>query len=139
GNGYTTGSADMRFNVRCDDQLTRVTCIAGNVQVNQGASSLYLPAGQQVRYSDRGLNAPTQADLAIVTAWQDGIVIFQSTVVAEINRYRPGRVILTNTALGRRLFNARLPIKSIDRVIGQIAEIFGARVTGLPGGIVLLG
>jgi transmembrane sensor len=143
GNGRTIGGADARFNVRCDDQRVSVTCIAGNVQVDQGIAAVPLPAGQQVRYSGRGLDAPTKADLALITAWQDGVVIFQSTpvsqVVAEVNRYRPGRVILVNETLGRRLFNARVPIKNIDRVVGQIAEVFDARVTVLPAGIVLLG
>lgn len=143
GRGETIGGTDARFNVRCDDQIISVTCIAGHVQVDQGDTALSLPAGQQLRYSSRGLEAPMKADLAIITAWQDGVVIFQSApiaqVVAEINRYRPGRVILTNAALGRRIFNARVPIKNIDRVVGQIAETFGADLTALPGGIVLLG
>jgi transmembrane sensor len=143
GRGETTGGADARFNVRCDDQIISVTCIAGHVQVDQGDTALSLPAGQQLRYSSRGLEAPMKADLAVITAWQDGVVIFQSTpiaqVVAEINRYRPGRVILTNAALGRRIFNARVPIENIDRVVSQIAETFGTGLTALPGGIVLLG
>ena len=143
GHGETIGGADARFNVRCDDQIISVTCIAGHVQVDHGDTALSLPAGQQLRYSSRGLEVPMKADLAIITAWQDGVVIFQSTpiaqVVAEINRYRPGRVILTNAALGRRIFNARVPIRNIDLVVGQIAETFGAGLTALPGGIVLLG
>jgi transmembrane sensor len=143
GRGETTGGADARFNVRCDDQIISVTCVAGHVQVDQGNTALSLPAGQQLRYSSRGLEAPMKADLAVITAWQNGVVIFQSTpiaeVVAEINRYRTGRVILTNAALGRRIFNARVPIENIDRVVGQIAETFGAGLTALPGGIVLLG
>lgn len=143
GHGQTIGDPDARFNVRCDAGLVSVTCLAGHVQVDQGSAGVPLRPGQQLRYSNDRLEAPREADLSIVTAWQDGIVIFQSTsvseVVAEVNRYRPGRVILTNEALGRRLFNARLPIKNIERVVGQIAEIFGARATALPGGIVLLG
>lgn len=143
GSGRTIADADAQFNVRCDEQTVSVTCVEGRVRVDHGAASVPLPAGQQVRYSSRGLDSPTKADLAVVTAWQDGVVIFQSTpvaqVVAEINRYRPGRVILTNEALGRRIFNARVPIRNVDRVVGQVAEIFGARVTTLPGGILLLG
>jgi transmembrane sensor len=141
--GQTIAGADARFNVRCDEQTVSVTCVAGSVRVDHGAANVLLPAGQQVRYTTRDFDMPEKADLAVVTAWQDGVVIFQSTpvaeVVAEINRYRPGRVLLTNEALGRRIFNARVPIRNVDRVIGQIAEIFGVRVTALPGGIVLLG
>jgi transmembrane sensor len=142
-NGQTMSTAGTRFNVLYEDDVVCVTCVEGVVQVTQGASSVRLPAGRQMTYSDQGLGPAVAIDPAVVTAWQSGIVIFQSTpvsqVVAEINRYRPGRVILTNPELGGGLFNARVEIGRIDRVIGQIAEVFGAQVTSLPGGIVLLG
>jgi transmembrane sensor len=89
------------------------------------------------------IGSASAIDLAAVTAWQQGLVIFRSTpitdVIAEVNRYRPGRVILTNAALGRRQLNARFRIEDIDQVVGQIEQVFGARATTLPGGIVLLG
>jgi transmembrane sensor len=142
-NGRMTSMADARFNVRCEKQAVWVTCIEGTIQVEHGDTTLLLSAGRQVRYSDQGLTQAVPIDPALVTAWQNGVVIFQSTPVAqvidEINRYRPGRVVLTDAVLGRRLFNARLKIENIDRVTGQIAELFGARETQLPGGIVLLG
>jgi transmembrane sensor len=143
GDGQTMSTAGTRFNVLYEDHVVCVTCVEGAVQVTQGASSVRLSAGRQTTYSDRGLGQVVAIDPAVVTAWQSGIIIFQSTpvsqVVAEINRYRPGRVILTNPELGRGLFNARIEISRIDQVIGQIAEVFDAHVTLLPGGIVLLG
>ena len=62
-----------------------------------------------------------------------------SEVVAEVNRYRRGSVILTNATLGRERLNARFKIANIDRVISQIEQVFGARTRALPGGIILLG
>ncbi|MEW6437323.1 MAG: FecR domain-containing protein [Pseudomonadota bacterium] len=143
GNGQTTGLPGARFNVLYENHIACVSCLNGSIKVEQGSAIAQLSAGQQTRYSDKGISPAVVVDPAAVTAWQNGVVIFQSTpvsdVVAEVNRYRPGRVILTNAALARRLFNARLRIENIDRVIGQIAEIFGAHATILPGGIVLLG
>lgn len=134
---------DARFNVRLDGRSICVTCLEGEVQVERHAMALSLPAGRQVTYSDTGIGRTAEADPAMVTAWRDGLVIFRSTpiadVVSEINRYRPGRVILTNAALGRRRFNARFRLADIDQVVRQIEQVFGARVTMLPGGIVLLG
>lgn len=136
-------TADARFNVRWGNQSVCVTCLEGEVLVERFATTLPLPAGRQVVYSDKGVGSSVAVDPGAVTAWQDGLVIFRSTpvadVVAEVNRYRPGRIILTNAALGRRQFNARFRIADIDQVPGQIAQIFGARATTLPGGIVLLG
>jgi transmembrane sensor len=136
-------ATDAQFNVRCHEQAVRVTCVAGDVSVELRASIVRLPAGQQVLYSDQEIGPAVAVDAAVVTAWQSGIVIFKSTplseVVAEVNRYRLGKIILTNDALGRRVFNARLRIADIDRVVSQIEQAFGAKATTLPGGIVLLG
>jgi len=142
GNGRIVAAA-ARFNVRYYDLSVCVTCLEGEVRVERLATVLPLSAAQQVVYSDRGIGSASAIDLAAVTAWQQGLVIFRSTpitdVIAEVNRYRPGRVILTNAALGRRQLNARFRIEDIDQVVGQIEQVFGARATTLPGGIVLLG
>jgi transmembrane sensor len=131
------------FNVRRDPEVVCVTCLSGEAVVERGGKQLALAAGQQIVYSDRGLGVASTPDTAVVTAWQDGLLVFRAMpiagVVAEINRYRPGRVILTNAALGRERFSARFRIENIDQVVHQIEEIYRARVTALPGGIVLLG
>lgn len=136
-------ATDARFNVWYDDQSVCVTCLNGAVLVEHGATKLPLSPNQQVVYSDGEIGPATAADPQIVTSWLQGVVIFRLTpisqVVEEVNRYRPGRVILTNAALGRRLMNARFHIQDIDGVVGQIQQVFGAHVTNLPGGVVLLG
>lgn len=142
GGGKITGT-NARFNVRHDDSVVSVTCLDGDVRIQREADVLTLPIGRQVAYSRRGIGEPVAIDPQIVTAWKDGVVIFDAMpitdVVAEVNRYRSGKIILTNAALGRERFNARFRIENIDRVVGQIAQVFGARVTSLPGGISLLG
>jgi transmembrane sensor len=132
-----------RFNARIDGPTVYVTCIAGDVRIEHRAATLPLPAGQQLFYSDQEIGSPVAVDSAVVTAWQNGIVIFQGTpiteVIAEVNRYRPGRIILTNAELGRQRFNARFRSESIDKVVSQIEQVFGAKTTALPGGLLLLG
>jgi transmembrane sensor len=132
-----------RFNVRIGGQAVYVTCVTGGVRVEQRTLTVPLSAGQQLNYSGQGIGQPVRVDPASITAWQDGIVVFEATPVAqvieEVNRYRPGRIILTSSALGRRLFDARLRIENIGNVVRQIELAFGARATELPGGIVLLG
>lgn len=132
-----------RFNVRYDGQSVCVTCLDGFVEVERSARALSLGAGQQTVYSAQGIGAPVKVNPDIVTAWKDGFIVFDATPIAdaitEINRYRRGRVILTNPALGRERFNARFRLENIDRVLGQIELVFGAKARSLPGGIVLLG
>lgn len=136
-------ATNARFNVRYGDGDVCVTCLQGTIQVERQAAVLPLPAGQQVVYSAQGIGVPVAIDSATVMAWKDGIVIFNSTpiadVIAEVNRYRRGRIVLTNAGLGRERLNARFRIENIDRVVSQIEQVFGARATALPGGITLLG
>ena len=85
---------------------------------------------------------PIPIDPAEVAAWQDGVLIFHyaplADVVAEVNRYRPGRVMVMNAELGRRLVNGRFRIDNVDGIMAMFQQIFGAKITHLPGGVVLL-
>ena len=141
--GRVVADHATRLNVRIDDQSVFATCLAGSVRVEQGAKAVPLGAGQQVMYSATGIGPAVAIDVSLVTAWRDGIVVFDaapiSNVIAEVNRYLPGRIILTNDELGRRLFSARLKIENVGHVVRQIELAFGARVRQLPGGITLIG
>lgn len=140
--GHVT-AADAVFNIRYEYGIVRTTCVGGALDVMHGDRSIRLHRGEQVVYSPDGLGPVKSADLAAVTAWKNGVLVFQLTpladAIAEINRYRPGRIVVTNEALGRRLFSARFQIANIGGVVAQIQQVFGASVTSLPGGIVLLG
>lgn len=131
------------FNIHLVGGAVSTTCIAGEVEVASAARAVRLRPQQQIIYAAGDLGAVTSIDPAAVTAWQAGVLVFHGTplseAVEEINRYRPGRIIVTNAALGRRLFNARFLIANVDGVVGQIQQVFGATITNLPGGIVLLG
>jgi transmembrane sensor len=43
-----------------------------------------------------------------------------------------------NEALGRRLVEARIPLDRIDDLIMLVREAYGAQVTALPGGVMIL-
>lgn len=141
--GGRVTASDARFNVRHLGTPVCVTCLDGVVEVAIPAKVVTLAAGRQVIYSGDGVDGPDPIDPGIVTAWKNGVIVFDNTpiseVIAEINRYRHGKVILTRAALGRERFNARFRIENIDRVVDQIAQVFGVRPRNLPGGIVLLG
>lgn len=141
GDGRVT-ARQARFNIRHDRLLTCVTCLEGNLSVERRSAEAQLQAGQQVVYAGQGLTTVTTIDLAQVSAWQQGVLIFQYAplrdVVSEVNRYRPGRIMLMNAELGRRLVNGRFRTDNIDSVLTVFQQIFSARLTRLPGGIVLL-
>ncbi len=83
-----------------------------------------------------------EVDSAQVTAWQSGLLVFRSKplslVIDEVNRYRSGKIIITNSDLKQRVVNGTFQVNKLDDFVGQVQQLFGARATSLPGGIVLL-
>jgi transmembrane sensor len=132
---------NARFDVRRVGAVVCVTCTEGNVRVEYGADATAIGPRQQIRYDKNGLGHVATVDPELVTAWQQGVLIFRLTPLAdveEINRYRPGKVILLNAALGRKPVSGRFRIDHMDEVLLRLDQAFGAKSRSLPGGIVLL-
>jgi transmembrane sensor len=136
-------ASEASFNVRRDGPSVRLTCIDGEVAVECKGRALTLRASQQAIYDGEGLGEVVSIDPATVTAWRDGMLVFRDAplvrVIEEVNRYRPGRIILLDSALGQRLVTARFEIGRLDTVMGQIGHVFKVPVKRLLGGLVLVG
>jgi transmembrane sensor len=132
-----------KFNVRYDRGLPCiVSCLEGSLKIEVGGAAVSLNASEQVSYDEQGLHTATTSDPETVLAWRNNFLIFKFTPVAQVieqvNRYRPGRIVLLNDEIARRVLNARFRIEEVDKIVGQIVRIFGARATHLPGGLVIL-
>ncbi len=140
-NGRTSAIA-ARFDLRRDDATVRVTCLDGGVNVTCHDRSLTVPPGHQVTYDAQGLRDVAPVDTAVVTAWQQGQLIFRheplARVIAEVNRYRPGRILLLNTQMGERDVVATFHLNRIDEVVTHLAQAFNMRARFLPGDLVVL-
>ncbi|HVX78262.1 MAG TPA: FecR domain-containing protein [Bradyrhizobium sp.] len=138
-----TLASRARFDVRNLQSDVCVTCLEGEVRVEQGTEATIVGANRQVRYGKDGLAPPVTIDPVQAAAWQNGVLIFRLTpltdVIAEINRYRPGKVILINASLARRTLSGRFHIQNMDEVLVWVEQALDARSRSLPGGIVLLG
>lgn len=132
-----------RFDVRRIGRDVCVTCVSGQLAFTHPRQSMTLAASQQLIYDDRTVHPLTHVDPEVVTAWRQGLLMFRDTpfgqVVDEINRYRPGKIILRNEALGKNLVQAELPIDKLDDAVALLAKSYGAHITRLPGDIVLIG
>ncbi len=141
GNGRVSATG-ARFNVRYDGATSCITCLVGAIDIHRLGATQRLEARQQYTYGARGTGAAGAADPAVATAWQDGLLVFQRTplaaVVDEVNRYRPGKIVLMNARLGERTVNARFRVQNIDEIMTLAQQVFGAKVTSLPGGLVIL-
>lgn len=119
-----------------------VTCLQGTLNIARGSEATTLTSGQQLRYDNVGVAGVEAADPDIATAWHRGVLIFRFTpladVVEEINRYRPGRIVVVNSEIGRIPVSGRFRIDALDEVLSQFKQGFGAKIRSLPGGLVLL-
>lgn len=129
-------------NVRCLDGQVQVTGLDGNVRVEYQGRSELLGQAQQAAYGELGLGPAVAADTDEAVAWRRRVLVFDnrplSDVIAEINRYRPGRIILTNDVLAARKVHAQVSLNQLGDVASLIHQAFGASVRSLPGGIVLV-
>lgn len=135
-------ASQANFNARCIEQNVSVTCLSGAIEVEHGAQSARLTQNQEISYTSVGLGPPTTVDVAQVISWQAGLLVFHdqslADVVDEINRYRPGRIVITSPALARKVVNATFHTDQLDNFFAQAQELFGAKVTRLPAGLALL-
>jgi transmembrane sensor len=145
GSGQTvvqSGRFDIRMFGQSGAAPVSVSCLEGSGRIELGAQSADLRPGHRVRYENGAISPATTIDAASVSDWQRGIVEFRGMPLAEavdeINRYRPGRIILANNALGAKQLSGRFRIDQMNMVLVQLEQAFSAKVQRLPGGIVIL-
>ncbi len=131
------------FAVRSLDGSLSVICANGSVSCAHAGQLLEIQAGEQVVVSGTGSVARSRPDLSAALAWKRGLLIFDGTpldrAVHEINRYFPGRLILTGSAATSRPVSGIFHLDHIDLAVVQIEQLAGVSATYLPGGLVLLG
>ncbi|WP_033036484.1 FecR family protein [Pseudomonas sp. GM102] len=141
GAGWLSAS-QARFNLRNTDQSVCVTCLDGALLVDVQGRSIRLESGQQLTYDAQRVGTPQAVDTSAVIAWRQQVLVFNdatlSTVIDEINRYRPGMLLLLNSELGKRKVQARFSLDQLAGVALLIRDAYGAKCTELPGGVVVL-
>lgn len=141
GKGRITAK-DAVFNVRYIGGEARLCCLSGVVRLAHEQGVFDVVANRELRYDDTRVMPPVQVDPAVVTAWRQGWLVFNqqplAQVVDELNRYRRGRLVLMNEQLGRRQVQARFSLAQVADAERLIRDAYGAHVTRLPAGVVLL-
>jgi len=81
------------FNLRSfrDEEKMKVTLVSGTVKVNTAAASQLLHQGEQAATAGSAIQLVTNADLQQVTAWKEGLFVFNgadiATIMSELQRY----------------------------------------------------
>jgi ferric-dicitrate binding protein FerR (iron transport regulator) len=130
------------FAVRCVDGASTVTCLEGQAVLARAATKTLVKPSQQLAFDADGLGAAVAVNPDTALAWRHRVLIYDNQpladVVTDINRYRPGRIVITDRALGERRVHARFTLDQMADVASLIEDAYGAHATHLPGGWVLL-
>jgi transmembrane sensor len=132
--GGQTRALGTRFVVeREDDRQAWVGVLQHSVAVSlqsppkNGPGERVLKEGQAARYSPQeGVVPLDQFDVQRATSWRRGVLIFDrqplAKVVEQLNRYRPGRVVLTNAELGDREVSGVFRLDMLDTALGTLTQ-----------------
>jgi transmembrane sensor len=129
-----------RFNVYGVGEEARVFCLAGDVFISGGNMEQKLAPGEQYILRD-GIGEVGEAAPAALS-WTQGRLVFRnealSQVIYEINRYRAGRIFIMRDALKSKRVTADFTVQEIDSILPFLERVYGASVTRLPAGVVLV-
>lgn len=135
---HVTGTS---FGVRLDDGAAVVALTEGKLELRTGddtgdaAPALVLTADQRARLSPDGAFGPTALNRTAATAWLRGQIVFFDTplpdVVAELNRYRAGRIVILGDALDGLTVSGVFTTDNPDAGLDAIAGTLPIRVTRL--------
>lgn len=96
-----------------------------------------IAAGEAVSYSRAGLGQPHKADITALTAWRRGELVFDGRplgdVVAEMDRYRRGRIFILDDAIRRLPVTGNFEIADADAFFESIQLALPVSVTSVPG------
>jgi len=126
-----------RFDVGLVHDGAAVTLETGKVAItiDSGPQPIVLEPGQRVRFDRRGASPVEKVDLSDALAWRGGRYIFYrarlSDVVAEIARYRRGRIIIADGSLGDQLVTGSFSLADTDAALSSLQASVGFRVTSL--------
>lgn len=126
--GGQTRALGTRFVVgREDDRQAWVGVLQHSVQVSLHGTQRVLKEGQAARYNPHdGVVPLAEFDVDRATSWRRGVLIFDrlplAQVVEQLNRYRPGRVVLTDTALGNREVSGVFRLDMLDTALDTLTH-----------------
>lgn len=131
--GGTTRALGTKFDLKFVEDVVTVAVSEHAVQVEtESLSTLRLEQGWQVSYGLAGLGQPTEASLDAVEAWRSDRIVFQDVplrrVLAELERYRRGRIILMSDGIGDIPVTAIFETKHAENALQTIADTLGIRL-----------
>jgi transmembrane sensor len=126
-----------RFNVRRDGDGASVFVLSGHVEISAlpGTVLAQLSAGDAL---GAGATAPHRADVAALTAWRDGRLVFDDVplaeVVREVSRYRRLPIRIDGEGIAGMRMSSTFSLNDTDALLAALPRILPVAVRRLPDG-----
>ena len=118
---------------RQDDGSVTVTVARGRVQVTSGARTEVLVPDRQISFGAAGLGRVRAVDASLAMAWMRGRLIMENKplgdVLAELGRYKSGKIVLLNEEAAQRRINAVIDLGRTDSWLTALASSQGLKLT----------
>jgi transmembrane sensor len=137
----TARALGTRFHVRHLPSAIEVSVAEHDVEValeerNGEPNRVVLSAGRSIRYSADGLGPGYSVDTAQAMAWREGRMVFDhaplAEVVAELNRYRRGRIVIADGTLASRAVSGVFHAADPDGALATIGQVLKLDSASLP-------
>lgn len=131
-----TMAAGTAFNVDyVSDDDVRVTVARHAVDVRVGAEGVRLDAGSQLTYGRESIGASQTIDPASELGWRDGRLAFISQpfgrVIASLNRWRQGRLMVMGSALAARPVTLIIDLQKSGNILATLEDTLPIRVVNV--------
>lgn len=133
-----------RFEVRMLDRGSTAILEHGRVTVTAGeqGQSVVLKPGQQVRFNRGGLDTVEDVNVEDALAWRGGRFIFYrarlADVVREVERYRPGRIVIVGSGLPDERVTGSFSLADTDAALRSLQATVGFRMTSIAGRLTVI-
>lgn len=137
-----TGTA---FNVYEQDDKVTVTVSSGRVRLygeGEEHQAVELSAGLQASHDAQGSGPVLRVDVTQALAWRSGLLVFNlqplETVVAELNRYLPGTIVIADPRLRRRVVSGAFDLSHPQHILGAMEKTLALNVVNVADAWVVL-
>lgn len=124
--GGSAQALGTRFLVQHEaGERTLVGVLEHAVQVNAAQQQRRLEEGDSVRYDAAGIH-DARLDLQRAASWQRGLLIFDrqplGQVIEQLNRYRPGYILIGRDALAQREVSGVFRLDGLDDALATLTH-----------------
>ncbi len=142
GGGLRVRAVGTRFFVRAGGDAEPVGVAEGRVDAATSVGTVTIGAGEVALRAADGRLVVESGDVERATAWRAGKLVVSTRplgeIVAELDRYRRGRILLLGSGLAAQRFSGTLDVRDTDDALDVLAATMGLRVTRLTPYLVLL-